>query len=46
MGGALVGVVDTVAPARMPAGQPIAVLNLALQKSVEPLPVDSTFTSG
>ena len=43
MGGALVGTVDSVTPARDAAGQPIAVLNLKLNKSVQPLPVDSTF---
>jgi ABC-type transporter Mla subunit MlaD len=43
-GGALVGVVDSVVPARDPAGEPIAQLNLALNKTAEPLPVNSTFT--
>ena len=43
VGGPLVGQVDSVDPARGPAGQPIAVLNLSLNKSVQPLPVDSTF---
>ena len=43
MGGALIGVVDSVAPARDAAGQPISVMDLSLQKNVEPLPVDSTF---
>ncbi len=43
MGGALIGVVDSVAPARDTAGQPISVMDLSLQKNVEPLPVDSTF---
>ncbi len=43
MGGALVGAVDTVTPARSPNGQPIALLDLKLNKSVQPLPVDSTF---
>ncbi|HUA45940.1 MAG TPA: MlaD family protein [Solirubrobacteraceae bacterium] len=46
MGGALVGFVDSVEPARLPSGQPIAVLNLKLDKSVGRLPVDSTFTIG
>jgi ABC-type transporter Mla subunit MlaD len=46
MGGALVGFVDTVNPARTSSGQPIAVLDLKLNKSVGPLPVDSTFTIG
>jgi ABC-type transporter Mla subunit MlaD len=43
MGGALVGLVTTVDPARDAHGNPIAVLNISLQKNVEPLPVDSTF---
>jgi len=43
MGGSLVGIVDTVTPARDASGQPIAVMNMNLNKSVEPLPVDSTF---
>jgi virulence factor Mce-like protein len=43
MGGALVGTVDTITPARGPQGQPIALLDLKLNKSIEPLPVDSTF---
>ena len=43
MGGALIGVVDSVTPTRDAAGQPIAVMDLSLQKNVEPLPVDSTF---
>jgi phospholipid/cholesterol/gamma-HCH transport system substrate-binding protein len=42
-GGSLVGHVDSIDPARTNAGQPIAVLNLALNKSIEPLPVDSTW---
>jgi ABC-type transporter Mla subunit MlaD len=46
MGGALVGFVASVEPARLPSGQPIAVLNLKLDKSVGSLPVDSTFTIG
>ena len=44
MGGELVGIVSSVTPTRTPAGRPIALLNLQLQKSIEPLPVDSTFT--
>ena len=44
MGGALVGFVDNVEPARLPSGQPIAVLDLKLDKSLGKLPVDSTFT--
>jgi ABC-type transporter Mla subunit MlaD len=43
MGGALIGLVDSVQPERDAAGQPIAVMNLSLDKKVEPLPVDSTF---
>jgi phospholipid/cholesterol/gamma-HCH transport system substrate-binding protein len=42
-GGALVGHVDSIDPTRSASGQPIAVLNLALNKSIEPLPVDSTW---
>jgi ABC-type transporter Mla subunit MlaD len=43
MGGALIGLVDSASPERTKTGQPIAVLNLSLDKKVEPLPVDSTF---
>ncbi len=43
MGGALIGAVTSVDPARNSAGAPIAVMNLSLNKNVEPLPVDSTF---
>src|ERR1700748_3044820 len=43
MGGALVGTVTSVHPARDSAGQPIALMTLKLNKTVEPLPVDSTF---
>jgi ABC-type transporter Mla subunit MlaD len=43
MGGALIGAVTSVVPARDSAGTPIAVMNLSLDKNVEPLPVDSTF---
>ncbi len=43
-GGALVGLVSSVTPARNAAGRPIAMLNLKLYKSVEPLPRDTTFT--
>jgi virulence factor Mce-like protein len=42
-GGSLVGHVDSIKPARTPSGQPIAVLNLALNKSIQPLPVNSTW---
>jgi ABC-type transporter Mla subunit MlaD len=43
MGGALIGLVTSVDPARTASGQPIAVMNLSLDKNVEPLPQDSTF---
>jgi len=43
MGGALIGLVTSIDPARTASGQPIAVMNLSLDKNVEPLPVDSTF---
>jgi ABC-type transporter Mla subunit MlaD len=43
MGGALVGTVTDVAPARDAAGQPIALMTLKLNKDVQPLPVDSRF---
>jgi ABC-type transporter Mla subunit MlaD len=44
MGGALVGIVSTVKPTRLPNGRPIATINVQLQKSIEPLPLDSRFT--
>ncbi|MDE3131616.1 MAG: MCE family protein [Acidobacteriota bacterium] len=44
MGGALIGDVTSVAAARDRSGQPVAVINAQLDKSVEPLPVDSHFT--
>ncbi|HET9718774.1 MAG TPA: MlaD family protein, partial [Solirubrobacteraceae bacterium] len=44
MGGALVGMVDSVTATRNRQGQAMAVLNLELDKSIEPLPVDSRFT--
>ncbi|HLH66836.1 MAG TPA: MlaD family protein [Solirubrobacteraceae bacterium] len=44
MGGARVGVVSSVTPARLRDGRAIALLNLRLDRSIEPLPVDSTFT--
>jgi ABC-type transporter Mla subunit MlaD len=44
MGGAEVGLVTSVTPARNASGRPIAVLNLNLHKSIQPLPVNSTFT--
>ena len=43
MGGALVGFVDSVRAERAPSGQPIAVLGVKLNKSIGPLPVNSTF---
>jgi ABC-type transporter Mla subunit MlaD len=43
VGGSLVGHVDSIDPVRGAGGQPIAVLNLALNKSIEPLPANSTF---
>jgi ABC-type transporter Mla subunit MlaD len=44
MGGSQVGVVTSVTPSRAPAGRVTALLNLNLQKSIQPLPIDSTFT--
>ncbi len=43
MGGSLVGVVDQVTPSRKSSGGPIALMDLKLNKNVQPLPVDSTF---
>ncbi len=43
-GGALVGIVGSVTPARSRSGSPIAMLNLNLYKNVEPLPRNTTFT--
>ena len=43
-GGALVGLVSSVTPARARGGTPIAMLNLKLYKNIEPLPRDTTFT--
>lgn len=43
MGGSLVGVVDKIQPGRDSAGQPVALLDMKLNKNLEPLPVDSTF---
>lgn len=43
LGGALVGHVDDVAAARDAAGRPLAVATLALNKSIQPLPIDSRF---
>jgi ABC-type transporter Mla subunit MlaD len=42
-GGSLVGHVTSITPTRDASGQPIAVLNLALNKSIQPLPVNSTW---
>lgn len=44
LGGALVGLVSSVTPSRSATGRPIALLNLKLYKSVQPLPRDTTFT--
>jgi ABC-type transporter Mla subunit MlaD len=44
MGGALIGNVSQVKAARDRRGQPIAVIDAQLDKSVEPLPVDTRFT--
>jgi ABC-type transporter Mla subunit MlaD len=44
MGGSQVGLVSSVTPTRDPAGHVSALLNLNLNKSIEPLPVNSTFT--
>jgi ABC-type transporter Mla subunit MlaD len=44
MGGALVGAVDRVEAARDRSGRPIAVLDMKLNKNVQPLPVDTRFT--
>jgi ABC-type transporter Mla subunit MlaD len=43
MGGTLIGTVTQIDPARDASGRPIAVLRLALDKNVQPLPVDSRF---
>jgi ABC-type transporter Mla subunit MlaD len=44
LGGALVGIVSTVTPERLRDGRPIAIINVQLQNSIKPLPVDSKFT--
>lgn len=44
MGGALVGMIDSVTATREHSGQAIGVLNLELDKSIQPLPADSRFT--
>ncbi len=43
MGGALIGIVDKIQPTPGPGGEPIALMDLKLNKEVQPLPVDSTF---
>lgn len=42
-GGALVGAIQSIGAARNASGRPEAVLNLKLNKTIEPLPVDSVF---
>lgn len=42
-GGALIGVVSSITPSRTPSGRPIAMINLKLDKSAEPLPSDTRF---
>jgi ABC-type transporter Mla subunit MlaD len=44
MGGALIGSVSSVSASRAKNGQPIAVIAAQLNKSVEPLPIDTRFT--
>ena len=44
LGGARVGIVSSVTAQRRPGGQPIAVINVNLENSIKPLPVDTTFT--
>jgi ABC-type transporter Mla subunit MlaD len=44
MGGALIGNVSAVRAARDGSGRPIAVIDAELDRSVEPLPVDTRFT--
>ncbi len=44
LGGSRIGVVSSVTATRTPAGKPIAVLNVSLQKSIQPLPVDTRYT--
>lgn len=44
LGGARIGVVSSVTPTHTAAGRTIALLNLQLHKSIQPLPVNSTFT--
>ena len=42
IGGSRVGTVSSVKPVQLPTGEAVAELNLKLDKSAEPLPVDST----
>ncbi|HLI59981.1 MAG TPA: MlaD family protein [Solirubrobacteraceae bacterium] len=42
-GGALIGVVSSITPGRTRSGRPIAMINLKLDKSAEPLPRDTRF---
>jgi phospholipid/cholesterol/gamma-HCH transport system substrate-binding protein len=42
-GGALIGVVSSITPSRTRAGTPIALINLKLDKSAQPLPRDTRF---
>ena len=44
IGGALVGIVSSVTPERLPDGRAIAQMNLSMYQSVKPLPVNSRFT--
>jgi ABC-type transporter Mla subunit MlaD len=44
MGGSLVGTIASVTPARTASGQAIALINVRLNESIKPLPVNSTFT--
>jgi len=44
MGGALIGNVSQVTAGRDRSGQPVAVIDAVMDKSVEPLPVDTHFT--
>jgi len=44
IGGSRVGFVSSVVPVRLRDGRPIALLNLDLYRSVQPLPLDTTFT--
>jgi ABC-type transporter Mla subunit MlaD len=44
LGGSLVGIVSSVDATRTRVGRPIALLNVNLQRSIQPLPRDSTFT--